>query len=167
MKKLIEIFGFDSTADFVSSTARPEAAKALVFLSAFAAIVDALFGIHPYLLAGLVLLVILELFSGIMAAFVNKKQIESRRWQRFVFKFLAYLILLFILHALTFQEEQLVRASFSWLKSAFITYIALGYLISVLENLNAIRGRALPVNFLDQIREKFNLKPKENDADKK
>ena len=104
-------------------------------------------------------MVLFELGSGVCASIVEGKKIVSKKISRFGFKLLTWLILIYITHvfANVYSTEGRVIA---WFTSAFhetiIGYIMWEYIISILENMERITGREIPLKkYLNELLDKY------------
>lgn len=104
-------------------------------------------------------MVIFELGSGVSASIVEGKKIVSRKISRFGFKLLTWLVLIYITHV--FAEAYATKgAVIAWFTSAFhetvIGYIMWEYIISILENMERITGREIPLKkYLNDLLDKY------------
>jgi hypothetical protein len=106
------------------------------------------FGLQTITILAFLLLVTLELVTGITAAKISGKKIESKKFGRFGLKIFVWVTLLFILNSLRLEYKghedtlgDIAYFLFSWIHGTLFIYINLEYLISVLENWGVISGK--------------------------
>jgi hypothetical protein len=116
----------------------------IISVSAISGYVELYLGMKMLTLVAFVMLLTVELVSGIYASvFVKKQKLESARMQRFTIKLTLWLIALFITFSFykEFEPKSTAAAAlFAWMHSGLMIYAALEYLVSVLENIAVISG---------------------------
>jgi hypothetical protein len=110
-------------------------------------IVETVFGLQGLTVLAFVVLVVLELLTGLIASRMRGEPIVSKKFGRFGLKMLVWLTLMFIINTLKREYHddgsfnELASGLFTWLHGTLFIYVNLEYLISVLENLGVISGR--------------------------
>lgn len=171
-----QTFGFQDFYEFFDSLVHT---KFLLFTLPSAAVcfgvVSQWFGFTPAIFASFVILAILELVTGLVAARIKGQKWESKKMSRFGLKIFVYLSLMFVTHSFSkgFDIDglmnQTIHEIFDWLGGTLIVYVSFEYLISVLENLAVITGKSNN-KLLSFIKRKFDgflgdsEKSKENDV---
>lgn len=145
---ILENFGFNCKYEFMGSMVHTQVLTLTLPIAGISSIIESYFGLQGLTVLSFVLLITLELISGICASKVNKEKISSRRFSRFGFKLFVWVTLLFILNSLRLEystyDTTIGKTSyllFNWLHSTVFIYVNLEYLISVLENLGVISGK--------------------------
>jgi hypothetical protein len=116
-------------------------------LATICAFFERIIGLEYYSIVALILLLAMELITGLYAAKINKKQIKSKKFGRFGLKLFVWFGLLFILKSFAFDTnfdstlETTYKFFFLTLHRMILIYIVIEYLISVLENLTVITGK--------------------------
>lgn len=105
-------------------------------------------GIGPIIVVAMLVAVLAETFSGILASKTLGQKFESFRFSRCVIKVAIWMILVFIVNAFTLECERgdawtdLLGAMFFDVVRLFILiYFVIEYVISILENLAVIDGK--------------------------
>lgn len=147
--KLLATFDYHSMTDFVLSLTpsykyRP-VTLATVAISVTFPFIDRVFGLDAYAFAGLIIVFVAELTSGLFAAHIRKEVFSSMKLSRFTFKVFYYLVLIAVpyLLAQSFQAHGKGAAAtiFDWLHLFLVVQIVLENLVSILENLAVISGK--------------------------
>lgn len=146
--RFIHQLKYNTTHDFIMSLFPSFKYKSLglivVSVSAMSGFVEVYFGMKLLTLFSFILLLAVELISGMYASvFIKKQKLESAKMQRFTIKLTMWLIALFIVNSFfkEFETKNILAASlFEWLHDAVMIYAALEYLVSVLENISVITG---------------------------
>jgi hypothetical protein len=161
MKKLIheivDTFGFDTFHDFTTSMVHFQLLKVTLPISFGLGALSCLLGFKDMTTIAFFVMVIFELVSGVTASIFEGNKIESRKFSRFGFKFLTWLILIMVINAF---RQQYVEGVLGWfihtMNSTVIGYIMFEYLISIVENLERITGKPIPLKkFLLDLFNKF------------
>ena len=154
-------FGFDDLTDFSSSLLHSKLMLFTIPFAGLSSVVEGYFGLQSLTVFSFVLLVTLELITGLTAAKVSKKKIESKKFGRFGLKVFVWLSLMFIINSFKLEflghEDSLGGMTYgllSWLHGTLFIYVCLEYLISVLENMAVISGKKNS-SFVGLIKEKF------------
>lgn len=111
----------------------------IAFLSSF---IQSYFGLHAITLMSFILLITLELFTGIRASRSRGIPLQSKKFSRFGFKLGIWVTLFFILNSmyLQYQNNSVLGSIYSWLHGSIFIYVTLEYMLSVLENISVITG---------------------------
>lgn len=117
----------------------------VVSLSAIVSSIDYLFGMNAIALFAFVMILMVELTSGLYASYVQSIPFSSSRFSRFLFKLAQYLFLLFGTHALmqsyADHDKQIMSGLFDWLNNYLVVHIMFENVISILENGAVIQGK--------------------------
>jgi hypothetical protein len=158
---VVSNFGFENITDFTNSLLHPKVVLMALPIAGISSIVESLFGLQSLTILAFIVLVTLELITGLVGAKVLGKKIESRKFGRFGLKIFVWLTLLFILNSLTKEYRNhedlfgtMAYGLFTWLHGTLFIYINIEYLISVLENLGTITGKSND-SFINVIKEKL------------
>jgi PAS domain S-box-containing protein len=141
-ERVVTNFGFDNSSDFASSILHIK----LLFLTIPAAVLSSFienyFGLQAVTLVAFVVLIILELVTGISASRKRNIPIQSKKFSRFGFKLGIWFTIFFILQTmkLQYKDNSLLGGIYGWLHSSIFIYVTLEYLISVVENVSVITG---------------------------
>lgn len=145
---VVSNFGFTCVNDFMSSTIHNKLLIITLPLAAISSIVETLFGLHNFTIISFVVLVTMELLTGLLASKVKGIEIESHKFGRFGLKILVWLSLLYIANSLKLEYIEvknnfsvLASGLFTWLHGTLFIYITMEYFISVLENMAIITGK--------------------------
>ena len=145
---LVTNFGFTCTGDFQTSLIHKNLVLGLVPLAGLSSIIETSFGLQGLTVLAFLILVILELLTGLIASRVRQEPIISKKFGRFGLKLLVWLTLIFVINTLKNEYHDgdgfssLASELFTWLHGTLFIYINLEYLISVLENLGVITGKS-------------------------
>lgn len=141
------IFGFASLRDFCNSMFHTQLYNFIIPFAATFTVIERLLGIHRYTLFALILLLTLELITGMWASKIKGRKIASKKMSRFGLKLLVWFSLIFILKSLAAdnvigtESSSIYTNVFSYLHGFIIAYIVIEYAISVLENFKVISGK--------------------------
>jgi len=151
---IVTNFGFNDLTDFSNSLVHktcPFSSKSILLtmlpIAGISSVVETIFGLQGITVLAFVVLVTLELVTGLIASRSRGEAIVSKKFSRFGLKVFVWLSLLFVLNALKkeYHDEGLfdgmASVLFTWLHGTLFIYINLEYLISVLENLGIITGK--------------------------
>ena len=126
------------------------------------------FGLQAVTMVSFVILILLELITGIGASRVKHIPLQSKRFSRFGFKLGIWFTIFFILQTmkLQYKDNDVIGGIYSWLHSSIFIYVTLEYLLSVIENVSVITGdnNNLILNLIKGSIGKY-LKVKENEAE--
>lgn len=145
---LVNSFGFNCTGDFGSSIIHSNLLIITIPLAGFSALLEASLGLRHLTILAFVVLVTLELITGLVASKIRGEKIVSRKFSRFGLKVFVWLTLLYVVNAIKIEYSDqggnfsnLASGFFTWLHGTLFIYIVIEYLISVLENLSVITGK--------------------------
>lgn len=168
LDRIVTNFGFDSNSDFSSSMMH---ANLLFFTIPFALIssfIETYFGLQAVTMIAFIVLIGLELATGIKSSRVRKIPLQSKRFSRFGFKLVIWFLIFFILQTmkLQYKDNAVIGGIYSWLHSSIFIYVTLEYLISVVENISVITGdqNNFILNLIKGTLGKY-MKVKENEAE--
>lgn len=116
-----------------------------VVVSTSGTIIETLLGLDALAFLGLMVVMLLELTSGIWASRIRKEPFTSKRMSRFTFKCAVYLLLIAVPYL--FSQSYAVRGKvlaagvFDWMHVFFTVQVVVENLISILENYAVISGK--------------------------
>jgi hypothetical protein len=156
---IVDHFGFENFHDFSTSLVHFNLLKITIPMGGIMAGTAALLGFTNGMLAAFIVMVIFELVSGVWASVVEGRRIESRKFSRFGFKLLTWLVLIYITYAFSFTYSN-KGVVIAWFTSAFyetiIGYILWEYVVSIVENMERITRREIPLKkYLNGLLDKF------------
>jgi phage-related holin len=147
LNTLVSNFGFECTTDFSNSIIHNKLLLLTIPLAGLSSIIQNIFGLQSLTIVAFVVLVTLELITGLLASLSRGESIVSRKFGRFGFKILVWLILIYVINAMRLEYtntgtnfDSLASGFFTWLHGTLFIYVVIEYLISVLENLGSITG---------------------------
>lgn len=158
-------FGFIDYDHFFNSLLRPKLTYLTIPIAAIGGFIDYLFGLQPIVFVAFVLLLSIELISGIFASWIENKPITSKRMKSFLMMLFVWLIVLFILN--TFQssyEGSEIGFIFHYLFDAVLIYVNVIYFKSIWENMGRISSKKKEFGSLSDI---FSRKLDTESEDKK
>jgi hypothetical protein len=151
LDEFVSHFGFENMSDFVNSLVHP---KLLLFtlpttLLGFSlfSFIEKWFGLSYMVFVAFIVVLFLELVSGLAASLIKGVKISSTRFSRFGLKVLVWMGLILVTNS--FQLSYLGRTDiiskltynlFYMLHGLMVVYICIEYMISILENLSVITG---------------------------
>lgn len=144
---VVSNFGFDDVSDFTNSLVHKNTMLLSIPFAGLSSIIETVFGLQGLTILAFVVLVTLELVTGLYASKVRGEAIVSNKFGRFGLKVFVWITLLFVLNSLKKEYHDsglfngMANALFTWLHGTLFIYINLEYLISVLENLGVITGK--------------------------
>jgi hypothetical protein len=166
---IVTNFGFVSLSDFSTSLIHKNWMLGLIPLAGISSVVENVFGLQGLTILAFVILIILELLTGLIAAKIKGEPIVSKKFGRFGLKMLVWLTLMFVINMLKREYHDsdgnfsdLASGLFTWLHGTLFIYVNLEYLISVLENLGVISGKKND-GIIKVIKEKFGTQTKNRD----
>lgn len=146
LHELVDTFGFDTFHDFMTSMIHFNLLKITIPLSGVVGLFSFLLGFQEATTIAFFIMVLFELISGLTASICEGKKIESRRFSRFGFKLLTWLILIGVVTAFKDQYSEGVLGWFvSAMDSSIKGYIMFEYTLSIVENLERITGKKIPL----------------------
>lgn len=144
---LVNNFGFNCTGDFSNSIIHSKLLTITIPFAGLSSLIEMSFGLRHLTILAFVVLVTLELITGLVASKVKGIKIVSHKFSRFGFKVFVWLILLYVVNTMRVEYSDqggnfsnLASGFFTWLHGTLFIYIVIEYLISVLENLGVITG---------------------------
>jgi phage-related holin len=152
MKKILKDYlahhHFDGFKDLLLSlfpSLKFELAGFTVFVGLCLATLERLLGLDAIAVMMLVVVMLTEIISGVMAAKRKGDVFESSKFSRFTLKLFIYLVLIATPYAFeqsfAEREKQLASEVFSWFHSFIVVEIVFEYIISISENLSVISGK--------------------------
>lgn len=147
---IVQNFGYQSFIEFKNSLMSMSPNSLLMFVP-IATIITTLevwtgLGIIP--LTAFVLLLTLELITGITASKIKGIPIQSKKFSRFGLKAFTWIMLLFFVNSMALNYAYSTLAAdimkyqvFNWIHTVIVLYVSAEYLISILENLSVISGK--------------------------
>tara|TARA_R110000803_G_scaffold2420_1_gene8213 strand:- start:4514 stop:5047 length:534 start_codon:yes stop_codon:yes gene_type:complete len=144
---IVTNFGFDSNLEFSNSLIHKNLIIFSLPLAASSSIVQTFFGLEALTIISFVILVTLELITGLTASKLAHIPIVSPKFGRFGLKLGVWITLMFVVNSFKLQYKDiggfdtLANLLFTWLHGTLFIYVNLEYLISVLENLALISGK--------------------------
>jgi len=141
-------FGFNDLYDFNTSLLHSKLMLLTIPIAGISAFFEGIFGLQSLTILAFVVLVTLELITGLRASIVLGRRIESKKFGRFGLKVFVWVTLLFVLNSLKIEylshEGSFGKVAYellNWLHGTLFIYINIEYLISVLENLSIVSGK--------------------------
>ena len=108
-------------------------------------LVQVLFGLDALAFVALLVVMVAELASGIIASRFRKEPFSSMKLSRFSFKVTCYLILIFVTNSMAnhfkASYEGVASAIFNWMYIFLTVQIVMENVVSVLENVSVISGK--------------------------
>jgi len=147
MTRLLYSLGFDSIPSFVDSvvhpTSLPKTAIGSVALASLGTFFEAHVGIAPAIGIVILLLFVMELFTGIRASKLEGHKFESRKFQKGFVKMFLYNVMIGIAHTL---EQHIIPRPllgfeiniYEWLHYFFLNFTILQLIVSNIENFNRL-----------------------------
>lgn len=163
--KILNEFGFCTLNSFTESLITPRFGLLFIGLSGITSIGDKFFGVSNLTLFLLLVLIAIELITGIWASVVRKRRIVSKKLQRFVLKIMIYFFFIMILHALSEEATDYTKEIYSYMYSFTILYFVFVHIKSILENYTRITGKKSDfLYYLNVLNSKvFTFTPKKKD----
>lgn len=147
LNHFVSCFGFECTTDFNNSIVHSKLLMITIPIAGISAVIENLLGLHSLTLIAFVVLLTLELVTGLMASKIKGHSFESHKFSRFGLKAVVWITLLYVTNQFykeysdhTGVFDNIASGLFKWLHGTLFIYITLEYLISVLENLGVITG---------------------------
>jgi phage-related holin len=145
--QIVSNFGFKCTNDFSNSIVHNKLLILTLPLAGITSIFESMLGLQNLTVMAFLVLILLELITGLIASKVRGEKIVSNKFGRFGLKVLVWMTLLYITNSIRLEYinvennfDTLASSLFTWLHGTLFIYIVLEYLISVLENLSVITG---------------------------
>jgi phage-related holin len=157
--KMLKTFEYNSFGELLQSMA-PSMKYSVTFMtisfSMIAGAIQQLFGLNWLAFLAFLIVLIVELQSGIKASIVKKEPFSSMKLSRFSFKVFYYLVII----AVPFLFEQSYKASgkdfaadiFGWVHVFLVVQIVVENLISIIENISVLDGKPKE-HYINKIKE--------------
>lgn len=159
---LLHEFGFCNVDQFTESLLRPKLMSFSIPFAMMGATLQLLFGLKPIVLTAFIVLLTLELSSGIFASWIEGRRITSKRMKAFLMMLFVWLCTLFII---TSFKQHFIGTSiefiFDYLFTAVILFVNIIYFKSIWENAGRIMNRK---NEFAELRKLFLSKLKQNES---
>ena len=159
---ILEGFEFSDKLDFVQSIAptfRYDLLLLIPMISFPLATISKIFGLDALAIGALLVVMLLEVCSGLYASRIAKIPFSSRKLSRFTFKVACYLVLISVpyLFFVNYQQRgnHLAASIFEWLHVFLVTQIVLENIFSILENIAVINGQS-KTYWIEKIKKKIN-----------
>jgi phage-related holin len=162
--------GFDSTGHFIDSTFHPDSVPNIIAVSSVFAsigyIVEFLLGVQIPVTVVIILLFILELYTGIKASKKEGNKFESPKFRKGFIKLFIYMIMIGCAHWLanTVPVKPFFGFTFNvyeWLHYGFVNFVILELFISNIENFDRLGWKTF-VPFLKKIKGILNINLKKD-----
>lgn len=157
---IVETFGFKDWSDYTNSIIHYKEAgiflSSSLIVSTFNAAIRDYLGLKPVLVCAVILLLLLELGTGLMSISKKKEKFQSKKFSRFALKAFMWIAFIYILYSFREQFIDTNKAAFElfdWAHTGLLCYMCLEYLISVDENVAVITGK--PNTFLQMVIKKL------------
>ena len=138
-------FGFFDSIDFYDSMYHSNLLFLTIPVAAFSSFFTHAFGLTFFTSLMFVLLLVLELLSGLMATKIKGNAIASRKLSRFGLKIVVWFGVFAFVNALMLQYYNVNVVMYNlyyWVHNLILSYVSFEYLISVLENVAVISGKS-------------------------
>ncbi|PZP42589.1 MAG: hypothetical protein DI598_16785 [Pseudopedobacter saltans] len=146
--KILKTFHYDSVKDLWLSlfpSGKYQLAMVSISLSTAISAIDKLFGLDAMAFIGFILIMALELWSGIKASSIKGEKFQSSKLSRFTFKAFYYMVLIavpfWISNSYVNHGKHFMAELFEWLQLFLVTQIFFENLLSIFENLSVITGK--------------------------
>lgn len=161
-EKILKTFAYSGWQDLVSSLMPSikyeHFTVSSLTLSSLMVIVQIIFGIDALAFLALLIIMIAELTSGIVASKIRKEAFSSMKLSRFTFKVAYYLILIYVTNTMAngfkTNGQDLAYTIFHWMHLFLTIQIVMENIVSVLENLSVISGKE-KTHWIRKIQEKI------------
>lgn len=153
---LLAEFGFCNFDSFLNSLFLPKVGSLLVILGSLVAIPQTYFGLSNLALVLLLVLINVELITGIWASMVKKRKIVSKKLQRFILKIMIYFLFIMTFHVMSKNALNFTKVIYSYMHSFTILYFIFVHLVSITENYGQITGKNIEfADYIKKLKEKF------------
>ncbi len=163
LNHFVSCFGFTCKQDFGDSIVHSNLMPLTIPIAGISAFIESFIGLQGLTVFAFVVLVILELITGIVAAKARGEKIVSHKFSRFGLKVFVWMCLLFITNSVGLEYEnhkdflsKMGSGFFSWLHGTLFVYVTLEYLISVLENIGSLTNEKSKKTLITTIINKLN-----------
>lgn len=139
---IVSNFGFKNYNDFLNSMIHFNLLKITIPIALISTMIENAFGLNFITIIAFILLLLVELTTGILASNKRGIKIESKKFGRFGFKLFVWLSIFFIVNALKNQylDNRPIYELYEWMHDGLVIYVSIEYLISILENFSYITG---------------------------
>lgn len=172
-EKILRSFEFDGWSGLISSLMPSVKYNSITTLtlmsSSVAVVVNLLFGLEHFAFIALLISMVAELTSGVIASYYRKDKFDSTKFSRFLFKAVYYLILIYITNNMAqgfkMQGYDSAFTAFHWIHLFITIQIVAENLVSIIENVSVISGNDKThwiVKIQSKINELFKLKKDNN-----
>lgn len=143
MKNFINDWGYSSLHDLLQTTLHYKNIKPMLAMSVTMAgvsnLINKYIGLEPVTFLAFILLLLVELITGIKASIYEGNKLESRKFSRFVFKVFIYIVMISITHLFSIGSEgRIISSLYGFIHFIIIDYITIQLIISVFENLSRL-----------------------------
>lgn len=146
---IVDTFGFADFSDYTKSLIHKDFSLLFITFSAtlslIAAKIEIHLGVKPVLIGAIVLLLLWEFVSGLIASmYKEKEKFSSKKFGRFSLKVFFWISMFYIIFSFRSQFENtnvVAFELFDWIHTAALIYMFLEYLLSVDENMAKITGK--------------------------
>ena len=154
---IVSHFGFDTFHDFATSMIHFNLLKISAPVGVCLGLMSSILGFADATSLAFFVMVLFELISGVTASVFEGKKIESRKFSRFGFKLLTWLVLMGVLNTFKSQyNDGVLGWMMNTMASSVVGYILFEYVLSIVENLERITGKSIPLKkFLLDLFDKF------------
>jgi len=147
--KILKTFAYNGWPDLASSLMPSTKYEWLtpfsLSFSSFTVLVQIFFGFDALAFIALLVVMLAELSSGIIASRYRKEPFSSMKLSRFSFKVAYYLVLIFVTNSMANSymatNQDLASTIFHWLHIFLTVQIVLENIVSILENVAVISGK--------------------------
>lgn len=149
IERLIATFGYESYGALGKSLApsfKYDSIKVFsLVLSSIAVTPVKFLGMSGFAFAALLIVMVTELVSGVMASRVRKEEFSSMKLSRFTFKVFQYLVIIAVTYLFSQSFEargkELAATIFDWMHIFLVVQIVQENVVSILENGAVISGK--------------------------
>jgi len=140
LDKQMKEWGFSNLNDFFQSAFHSESFTTIfvtsVSLTALGEIIREIIGFTPMVYVSFIVLLLVEVVTGIRASLLEGEKINSKRFGRFILKTFVYTIMLGVTNVFGSQTEGFTSYIYNTIHMLIFDYITLQLIISVFENLS-------------------------------
>lgn len=148
-EKILQTFAYNGWPDLVSSLMPSTKYEWLtpfsLSFSSLIVLIQVIFGFDALAFIALLVVMLAEISSGIIASRYRKEPFSSMKLSRFTFKVTYYLILIFVTNSMASSfkgpGQGLASTIFHWMHIFLTVQIVLENIVSILENVSVISGK--------------------------
>ena len=143
--ELLKAFGFKNFTDFIDSTIYIKPLVISVPIAFFSAFAEEYLGMKWLTLAAFIILLIMEVASGIVASmYSNREKFSSIRFGRFLFKAGFWITIFFIINSFAnnYDKGTVLHGLYDYLYDVIMLFVVQQYLFSLIENVGKISGHS-------------------------